>query len=158
MPFTGLVGAAFWSVRYSYKEERAESLRRTDGGASFRVSKSFRQAITWARVIKRSSIGERIPAKVMNSFRSLRYARRVCGLSMLANHSVSGGTSSSWENSALVSALRGSVTGLAVRFLDVIAYDLRPYGGISPADHRWLPAGARGDRAGLAPAASRRPR
>jgi hypothetical protein len=43
----------------------------------------------------------------------------VCGLSMLANHSVSGGTFPSWENSDEVIALRGSVTGLGVRFLRV---------------------------------------
>jgi hypothetical protein len=61
-------------------------------------------------MISRSSVGDRIPAKVINSFKSFRHARRVFALSILANHSASGGTSASWENSTLVRARRGSVT------------------------------------------------
>src|ERR1700722_11184235 len=75
--------------------------------------------MTCARVMSLSSTGVRTPANVMNSFRSLRYARRVWRLSMSPNHSVSGGTSASSENSALVSARRGSVGRLGVSCFEV---------------------------------------
>jgi hypothetical protein len=51
-------------------------------------------------------------------FKSLRLAGRVSGLSMFPNHSASGETSPSCENSAEFSARRQGVTGLGVRFLE----------------------------------------
>ena len=104
--------------RNSNSEDSAESLRRTAAWGELAGSRSLRQARTWARVISRSSSGVRIPTKVMNSLRSFRYARRVFGLSMFANHSVSGGTSESAENSAPVRARRGRVGRLGVSCLE----------------------------------------
>ena len=78
--------------------------------------------------MSRSSVGDRIPANVMNSLRSFRYARRVFALSMLANHSASGGTSATWGNSALVRARRGNVTGFGVScLLGVIGFVVRRF-------------------------------
>jgi hypothetical protein len=104
-PRTGLWLTALTSQRWSNREATAASLRRMELGAKPRRSKSFRQAMRWARVTCRISSGLVTPAKAVNSFTSWRYARRVRGLSRLANHSSSGGISPSPWNSARLKRL-----------------------------------------------------
>jgi hypothetical protein len=59
----------------------------------------LRQAMTWARTTDRNSSGFWMPVNCMKSWMSIRYAFRVRGLMMLANHSTSGGTSAKSANS-----------------------------------------------------------
>src|SRR6266851_6272064 len=98
-PFTGLCTTALRSQRYSKSDETAESLRRIVDPSFPLPSRSLRQAMRWARVTTRNTSGLVMRAKRIKSLRSFWYARRVCGFVMLANHSISGGTSARSRNS-----------------------------------------------------------
>src|SRR2546423_2722029 len=103
-PFTGLWTTALRSQRYSNRDETAESLRRIVEPSHPLPSNSLRQAIKCARVTMRNTSGFEMRANRMKSLRSFWYARRVCGFVMLANHSISGGTSAKSRNSLAESA------------------------------------------------------
>src|SRR5712691_1854192 len=103
-PCTGLCTTALRSQRYANNDETAESLRRMVDPSHPLRSKSLRHAIRCARVTTRNTSGLVMRAKRMKSLRSFWYARRVCGLVMLANHSISGGTSARSKNSFAESA------------------------------------------------------
>lgn len=81
--------------------------------ASCCASRSARQPNTWLRVTARKSPGWVIPQLAMKERMSLSYARRVCGLLMLANHWASAGTSANCSKAALV-RLRGAAGVRAV--------------------------------------------
>src|SRR5260370_39965889 len=75
----------------------------------------------WARVTTRNTSGLEMRVKRMKFLRSFWYARRVCGFVMLANHSISGGTSAKSKNSFALKAR--ALVGIRARncfFLDVI--------------------------------------
>src|SRR5215510_11217074 len=103
-PFTGLCTTALRSQRYSNNDETADSLRRIVDPSHPLPSRSLRHAIKCARVTTRNTSGLVMRAKRMKSLRSFWYARRVCGLVMFANHSISGGTSAKSKNSFAVRA------------------------------------------------------
>src|SRR6266853_5907645 len=120
-PFTGLCTTALRSQRYSNRDETAESLRRIVDPSFPLPSRSLRQAMRCARVTTRNTSGLVIRAKRMKSLRSFWYARRVCGFVMLANHSITGGTSARSKNSFAESAR--ALVGIRARdvfFLDAI--------------------------------------
>src|SRR6266446_5856071 len=120
-PFTGLCTTALRSQRYSNRDETAESLRRIVDPSFPLPSRSLRQAMRWARVTTRNTSGLEMRVKRMKSLRSLWYARRVWGLVMLANHSISGGTSARSKNSFAESAR--ALVGIKARddfFLDAM--------------------------------------
>src|SRR5882672_7774207 len=103
-PFTRLCTTALRSQRYSNRDETAESLRRIVDPSFPLPSRSLRQAMRCARVTTRNTSGLVMRANRMKSLRSFWYARRVWGLVMLANHSISGGTSARSKNSFAESA------------------------------------------------------
>src|SRR5713101_4211692 len=103
-PFTGLCTMALRSQRYSKSDETAESFRRIVEPSHPLLSNCLRQAIKCARVTIRNTSGCEMRANRMKSFRSFWYARRVCGFVMLANHSISGGTSARSKNSFALKA------------------------------------------------------
>src|SRR2546421_760002 len=103
-PLTGLCTTALRSQRYSNRDDTAESLRRIVDPSFPLPSRSLRQAMRWARVTTRKTSGLVMRVKRIKSLRSFWYARRVCGLVMLANHSISGGTSARSKNSFALKA------------------------------------------------------
>src|SRR5438552_17793507 len=120
-PFTGLCTTALRSQRYSKSDETAESLRRIVEPSHPLLSNCLRQAIKCTRATIRNTSGFEMRAKRMKSLRSFWYARRVWGLVMLANHSISGGTSAKSKNSFAVNAR--ALVGIRARdnfFLDAI--------------------------------------
>src|SRR5439155_20289915 len=120
-PCTGLWTTALRSQRYANRDETADSLRRMVDPSHPLLSRSLRHAIKCARVTTRNASGLVMRAKRMKSLRSFWYARRVCGLVMFANHSISGGTSARSKNSFALNAR--ALVGMRARddfFFDAI--------------------------------------
>src|SRR6266705_1263117 len=141
-PFTGLWTTALRSQRYSNSDDTAESLRRIVDPSHPLPSRSLRQAIKCAWVTTRNTSGFEMRAKRIKSLRSFWYARRVCGLVMLANHSISGGTSARSKNSFALSAR--ALVGIRARddfLLDAIdAFDCGVNNGVislTPTGFLW---------------------
>jgi hypothetical protein len=119
---TGLWVTAFLSQRYSNSDDSTASRCRTVAPPSMRPVRSSRQAITWARVTVRNSSGRFMPVKNMKSSIAALYARRVLALVMLANHSISGGTSASFWNSAAVRSRFGRIWAGSWSFMSTILF------------------------------------
>lgn len=103
-PRVGLDRTALDSHRWLKIADNAASFLRIVAGDRLRSSRVFRQAITCARTTNRNSSGRWMPANLLKSSRSNRYARRVRGLLMFANHSTAGATSARCRNSSALSA------------------------------------------------------
>jgi hypothetical protein len=97
-PLTGLMITELASHRYSNNNERVRSttLRRIAAPDKELRVRSQHQPSKWARVTHRNCSGCAMLANAMSSVKSFWYARRVCGLSILANQVITGGMSTSW--------------------------------------------------------------